>query len=163
MRLFLDCEFNGFKGELISMALVAEDGREWYEVIPCRNPCEWVAENVMPILDKSPLRNVALMSKSLARFLKQFDSIHIVADWPEDIQHFCSVLIVGPGKRINTPPLSMEILRIDSKSEVPHNALSDARGICDHVCQTKQRSSHCHSLPDTASASHPHSSPSPVP
>jgi hypothetical protein len=133
MKLFLDCEFNGFKGDLISMALVAEDGREWYEVLPCNDPCEWVAEHVMPILDKSPLENVALMSRSLFDFLKQFDSIHIVADWPEDIQHFCSVLITGPGERIDTPKLTMEILRIDSESEVPHNALSDARGIRDKV------------------------------
>ena len=27
MNLFLDCEFNEFQGELISMALVAENGR----------------------------------------------------------------------------------------------------------------------------------------
>lgn len=29
MRLFLDCEFNEFKGALISMALISEDGREY--------------------------------------------------------------------------------------------------------------------------------------
>lgn len=32
MKLFLDCEFNGFGGELISMALVDENERYFYEV-----------------------------------------------------------------------------------------------------------------------------------
>jgi hypothetical protein len=30
MRLFLDTEFNGFGGELTSLALAAEDGRDWH-------------------------------------------------------------------------------------------------------------------------------------
>ena len=49
---------------------------------------------------------------------------------PEDIAHFCQSLIVGPGARINTPHLTMEIRRdLDAVSEIPHNALSDARAI----------------------------------
>ena len=129
MRLFLDCEFNEFKGDLISMALVAEDGREWYEVVPCENPGAWVAENVIPILGKPALPGKAALTSSLFMFLRQFDTVHIVADWPEDIVHFCEALITGPGYRIDTPPLTMEVLRIDAESALPHNALADARGI----------------------------------
>lgn len=129
MRLFLDCEFNEFKGELISMALVAEDGREWYEVIPCDKPGAWVAQNVMPILGKPALADKRELTSSLFMFLRQFDTVHVVADWPEDIAHFCNALITGPGYRIDTPPLTMEVLRIDAPSELPHNALADARGI----------------------------------
>lgn len=129
MKLFLDCEFNEFKGDLISMALVAEDGREWYEVVPCDNPGAWVAKNVMPILGKPALPDKAALTSSLFIFLRQFDTIHVVADWPEDIAHFCEALIVGPGYRIDTPPLTMEVLRIDAPSALPHNALADARGI----------------------------------
>lgn len=29
MKLWIDCEFNGFGGELISMALIDEEGRHW--------------------------------------------------------------------------------------------------------------------------------------
>lgn len=129
MRLFLDCEFNGFKGELISMAIVAEDGREWYEVLYCENPVQWVAENVIPILNREPLKNMAELTLSLFRFLQQFETVHIVADWPEDIVYFCQTLITGPGMRIDTPPLTMEVIRIESESVIPHNALCDARGI----------------------------------
>lgn len=134
MRLFLDCEFNGFKGDLISMALVAEDGREWYEVVPCEHVVEWVAENVIPKLNRAPLKNMRELTSSLFAFLLQFETIHVVADWPEDIVHFCQALIIGPGKRISTPPLTMEVLRINSKSVIPHNALCDARGIKNKVC-----------------------------
>lgn len=118
------------------MALVAEDGREWYEVVPCAAPCEWVVQNVMPVLGKAPVENVAALTRSLFWFLRQFSEVHIVADWPEDIQHFCAALISGAGERINTPPITMEILRIDSESEVPHNALWDARGIRDKLIST---------------------------
>jgi hypothetical protein len=132
MRLFLDCEFNEFKGALISMALVAEDGREWYEVVPCEKPGAWVAENVMPILGKDPV-SMESMQRSLALWLAQFGSVHVVADWPEDIAHFCQVLITGPGWRLDTPPLTMEVVRIDAGSTMPHNALCDARGIRDWI------------------------------
>lgn len=133
MRLFLDCEFNGFKGELISMAIIAEDGREWYEVLPCENPVQWVAENVIPILNREPLKNMAELTLSLFRFLQQFETVHIVADWPEDIVYFCQTLITGPGMRIDTPPLTMEVIRIESESVIPHNALCDARGIREKI------------------------------
>jgi len=128
MNLYLDCEFNEYKGTLISMALVAEDGREWYEVVPCENPGDWVAAHVLPILGKSSV-SVADMQSSLQQWLAQFERVHIVADWPEDIAHFCQALITGPGTRIDTPPLTMEVLRIDCGSDNPHNALADARGI----------------------------------
>lgn len=137
MRLFLDCEFNEYKGELISMALVAEDGREWYEVVPCDSPGNWVAEHVMPILLKEPVP-YKRMQNSLLAWIMQFDTVHIVADWPEDIQHFCNALIVGPGMRLDTPPLTMEVLRIEAESTLPHNALHDARGIRDEVTRREE-------------------------
>ena len=128
VKLFIDCEFNEFKGELISMALVAENGKEWYEVLPCDNPKPWVERNVIPVLDKEPIP-FREFQKSLYRFLKLFDRIHVIADWPEDVKHFCETLIISPGMRIDTPPLSFEIVREDFPSERPHNALADARGI----------------------------------
>jgi hypothetical protein len=127
MRIWIDTEFNEFKGDLISMALVAEDGREWYEVTYCENPGPWVAQHVMPILNQTPVMKIA-MQNSLALFLSRFPSIHLVADWPEDLAHFCNLLITGPGFRLDTPPLTMEVRRdLESLSALPHNALEDAR------------------------------------
>ena len=138
MRLWLDTEFNGFRGELISMALVADDGCSWYQVLPCDRPVPWVARHVMPKLGRQPIHKVRghaeqLLSISLRRWLRQFDRVHIVADWPEDIGHFCRSLIIGHGDRIETPPLSFEI-RTDlpstaDTSHIPHNALEDARAL----------------------------------
>lgn len=137
MNLYLDCEFNEFKGALISMALVDENGREWYEVVPCENPGSWVAEHVMPILGRGPV-SIPMMQASLSAWLSLYESIHVIADWPEDIAHFCGALITGPGMRLNTPPLTMEVIRIDSVSELPHNALADARGIRNHILSSSQ-------------------------
>jgi hypothetical protein len=129
MKLFIDCEFNEFKGDLISMALVDEQGVFFYEVLPCPNPGAWVAEHVIPILEKKPIRLDQLQSR-LQAFLSHYDSVHLIADWPEDIKHFCDALITGPGMRINTPALTMEIRRdLDAVSRIPHNALADAFAI----------------------------------
>lgn len=129
MRVWIDTEFNEFQGDLISMALVAESGEEFYEVLSCNNPGPWVKVHVLPIVGKAPIYMWQLQTR-LHQFLAQFDKIHLIADWPEDIAHFCRALIVGPGERINTPALSMEIRRdLNAVSETPHNALADARAI----------------------------------
>lgn len=129
MKLFIDTEFNEFKGDLISMALVDENGNHFYESLGCENPGAWVAEHVMPIIGREPISKID-MQLQLHAFLTQYESIHVIADWPEDIQHFCEILITGPGTRIDTPPLTMEVRRdLDAASLLPHNALEDARAI----------------------------------
>jgi len=130
MRIYIDTEFNEFKGDLISMALVAEDGAEFYEVLECKNPKLWVAQNVMPILNKDPVPDYIFKMK-LFGFLNWFDSIHLVADWPEDIAHFCAAIITGPGEMMNIPSFTCEIRRdLSTKdSKILHNALEDARAL----------------------------------
>jgi hypothetical protein len=130
MNLFIDCEFNEFGGELISLALVASNGSQWYEVLPCLKPEAWVLQNVIPVLGKKSISR-EYFHQSLQYFLSEFDKIHVIADWPEDIKYFCDALIPLAGHRIDTPPLTMEILRDinSSKSITPHNALADAQAI----------------------------------
>lgn len=128
MDIYIDCEWNGFGGDFISMALVAADGKEFYEVIECEDPCDWVEQNVIPVLNKEAIEPDVFQEK-LQKYLSQFKAVNIIADWPEDIERFCSALITGPGTRIDTPSLSMQIVRIETKSALPHNALEDARGI----------------------------------
>lgn len=130
MNIFIDGEWNSYGGDLISLALVAEDGRTFYEVLNCENPDPWVAENVMPKLDKDSIPLV-IFHLELAKYLMQFDSVHVIADWPEDIMWFCKVLVIGPGTRLDTPPLTMEVLRVDTVSRNPHNALADAMALRD--------------------------------
>lgn len=130
-KLYIDCEFNGFQGELISMALVADTGEEFYEVLQCSTPVTWVADNVMPILNKEPV-NLGIFKEKLGRFLAQFEKITVIADWPEDIMHFTASLLTGPGIMLQTiPEINMIINRKlhSGNSTIPHNALEDARAI----------------------------------
>lgn len=129
-HVWIDCEFNGWGGDLISLALVDAYGREFYEAVPCAYPQPWVAANVMPVLGVQPVPLRALQQR-LHWWLSAYDSVHVIADWPDDIAYFCRALITGPGERMDTPHLTLEIRRdIDAAaSMVPHNALEDARAI----------------------------------
>ena len=55
LRYFLDTEFNGFGGELLSLALVPDEGdREFYVVLPLPDTLDpWVERHVAAL---SPLR-----------------------------------------------------------------------------------------------------------
>mgnify|MGYP001772779988 CR=1 FL=1 len=132
MQLFIDCEFNSMGGGLISMALVSEDGeREFYEVVECSEAIDpWVKENVMPILEKDPIPLVEFQDR-LKKFLGQFPAVHVTADYPDDIKHFCNAVITGAGEWFEVQPLTMEVDEECSAkaSAVPHNALHDARAI----------------------------------
>ena len=126
---YLDCEFNGYKGDLISLALVIDDDNYFYEVLGCPNPVSWVAENVMPILNKEPIAPHDFKQK-LEAFITKYKDLVVVADWPDDIKYLCDALIVAPGVCVNTPiKLSFVLKRVDAPSELPHNALADAKGI----------------------------------
>jgi hypothetical protein len=49
VRYFLDTEFNGFGGGLLSLALVPEDGTEFYATLACdEDMLPWVERNVVP-------------------------------------------------------------------------------------------------------------------
>lgn len=131
-RVWLDTEFNGFGGELISMALVDEDGVSVYFALPCEKPVAWVAANVIPVLGITPTTRRAAQA-SVRVFLHRFSSICIVANWPDDIKHFCGFMVDGPAELLEVPPLTFE-LRLDLgqiASETPHNALADAIALRD--------------------------------
>lgn len=131
MNMFIDCEFNGGGGKLLSMAIVADDGCEFYEVIECNDPIiPWVQDNVMPILNKDPIPEYVFKNK-LWNFLMWYDKINLIADWPDDIKYFLDSVILGPGKMMSMASFTCEIRRDISsyESALPHNALEDARAI----------------------------------
>jgi hypothetical protein len=132
MDVFIDCEFNSFQGKLITMALVSMEGHSMYCQVPLEEKVDpWVDEHVMPILENPEQVSHEELPYKIAHFLSQFDKVNIIADWPDDIRFFCEYLITGPGYRVDTPPLTMEIIRLDAESTLPHNALHDAWGIRD--------------------------------
>ncbi len=136
MNLYIDCEFNSFGGELISLALVPADPSipSFYEVIDlggCIEIDPWVAENVIPKLGKESVHPY-VFCELLQSYLDQFKDVHVVADWPEDIAWLCRVMITGPGQRIRYPStFTMECRPVDTISVNPHNALADAQALRD--------------------------------
>ena len=144
MRYFLDTEFNGFGGALLSLALVPEDGEEFYVTLECGDAVvPWVERNVMPYLDTVPV-GLALprlsrreAADALAAYLASDPGPELVADWPEDITLFCRLLMTGPAQMVAVPPLTFRLVPLPgfspaANSAVPHNALHDARALRDH-------------------------------
>jgi hypothetical protein len=145
MKYYLDTEFNGYRGELISMALVAEDERELYLVthrLPDATP--WVKDNVIPVLFTHGTRDAVvwrtdLFGTLIAKFMQEDRSPVVIADWPDDIRYFCECLITGPGEMVDIPRdrkggIEFVVERVDAyPSDLPgavqHNALWDARAL----------------------------------
>jgi hypothetical protein len=132
--LWLDTEFNGPGGALISMALTDEAGESVYFALPCSDPVPWVAEHVIPVLGVEPTTRRAAQA-SLRMYLHRFARANIVANWPEDIKHFCAFMVDGPAECLVVPPLTfalhMDLGSTAHRSSVPHNALQDAIALRD--------------------------------
>lgn len=133
MKIWIDTEFTTFKGSLISMALIDENDQYFYEVIDYnKDECHpWVIENVVPILLKEPISKEAFEYR-FWNYMKKYDEVHLIADWPDDIKYFCDVLHINPGEMLNMPStFTMEICRRlpDHQSAIPHNALEDVIAI----------------------------------
>jgi hypothetical protein len=145
MRYYLDTEFNEFGGDLISLALVRDDGESLYLVYPdLEEYGPWVKENVVPILWSipSPLTGMSYKledHKEGAYHIQEF--LHgdphpvILTDWPDDIRYFCQAIITGPGMMINTgPSIVFQMVRVDAypttlEDAVQHNAWWDAMAL----------------------------------
>jgi len=133
MRYFLDCEFNGFDGPLIAIALVPEreDRPAFYAVLPCPEPTPWVAEHVLPRLGQHPQSRAEVVA-GLTHYLLADPAPMLVADWPEDIAH-AAALLAFQGRRI-VPQVRFDLLNLPgfdtaSMSRLPHNALADAEAL----------------------------------
>lgn len=136
MRLFIDCEFNGHGGELMSMGIVSEDGREFYEVLPVpRDLHPWVALHVVPILGQASV-DADEFKRSLHRFLRQFSEPEFVADWYVDLVHLFSLFAGRTHEESIAYPCTSRLLRgvKGYAPETPHNALSDAWALRNAVC-----------------------------
>lgn len=139
MRYFLDAEFNGFGGQLISLALVPGDAgaTPFYEVLSCHEPVRWVVEHVLPVLQRAAVPRDEVIRR-LAAYLRDDPEPVVIASWPEDIANLALLMITGPGWRMPSPRLVFELLDLplfdsESLSEVPHNARSDAMALRDYV------------------------------
>lgn len=137
---YIDFEFNGMGGQLISFGIVNEDrdcGRYFIftdleeKMKQHKETLDpWVAENVMPFLETEFTKNhpsiptfkgstveiQAELQKYLLSLKGDSDSVngHFQADWPVDIAYLSNLFITGPGTMIQLHGYSAEIHRIDS-------------------------------------------------
>ena len=139
MRYFLDAEFNGFGGSLISLALVPEnpDAPSFYDALDCPTPNAWALVHVLPVLRTTPISRDDMMAK-LATYLRGDPDPVVIADWPEDIAHLAMLMVTGPGFRTPSPKFVFELLDLplfdsETLSDVPHNAQYDARALRAYV------------------------------
>ena len=148
MRYFLDTEFNGFGGELISIALVPEDehAAPFYAAIAYASPTAWVTEHVLPVLAATPLSRGEVADR-FAHYLLDDEAPLLVADWPEDIAQAARLLVTGPGRMKPVRSLRFELVDPDiigsgPAGTVPHNALEDARALRATMLAWEQRMAH---------------------
>lgn len=137
--LYLDVEFDGHGGPLVSLALAAPDGKHWYGVWPtavyAKTP--WVRDHVVPYLSvytegavnlrPDDTMTQEMLRSSLHEYLMPRSGWIIYADWPGDFAHLMR-LMEGPSYEQHwVVDIGMQLLvESDPKPEIPHNALSDA-------------------------------------
>ncbi|WBM44894.1 3'-5' exoribonuclease [Pseudomonas putida] len=145
MKLFLDCEFTQLttQAKLISLALVGQDGREFYvEVMDAwrEEDCsEFVKEIVLPQLWGGKYAMPIIEARAaLLTFLASFEAeLEIVTDAPEyDWELFCELAYDAgrwPQNVRNRPTDATTLSPTNDGAEQPHHALLDARiiaGMC---------------------------------
>lgn len=138
-RLFLDCEFTQLTSaaKLISLALVAEDWREFYvelqETWQVDDCSEFVKKIVLPQLWGGEYAKPLTEARSaLLRFLATYDEeLEVVTDAPiYDWELFCELAYHDgkwPQNVRNFPTDATTLSPTSEGEELPHHALLDAR------------------------------------
>lgn len=159
MKYYLDTEFNGFGGSLISLGIAAEDGRTLYLVDKqykylgiMEDLDPWVEENVIPIIDDIPTlydglkidpfvfetEGTSKWGPIISEFIYKEGVAEIIVDWPADLGYFCDLMLI-PSKPGFSHPMDklttfhiirhVDIYPTSLEFAVQHNALWDALAI----------------------------------
>jgi hypothetical protein len=167
MDYYVDFEFTRFEGEIISVGIVSETGKELYlalsdEVLEeerkARMIDPWVVKNVIPLID-SPGAEAERFDRRLD--IKQVWPLRIyqymldtqnhvrmpatfITDWWEDVKLMSGLMITGPGTCINVPHGTFVVTRADTypttlEGAVQHNALWDARVLKHELGRFRER------------------------
>lgn len=137
MDLYLDTEFDGHGGELISLAIAASDGATWYGIFSAQCQNEWVAEHVAPHLyamQPTISGDMDTLRISLREFLLSRPMATIWADWPADFEHLMNLMCGGAYAESFMVPCTMQLISTpdgEPQPVTPHNALSDAIALRD--------------------------------
>lgn len=141
MKYYLDCEFDGHDGDLISMALVSIHDSIYIKVTDYIVRDLWVLNNIIPILDSHLAPKVINVDTNVVgAVLKAFlpsENFEIVADSPVDIYRFCKALSTGPSgewestgyRQIKFTVENIDCYPTSLTEAVQHNAWWDATAL----------------------------------
>lgn len=147
MKYYIDCEFDGHNGALLSMAMVQQDSISLYltvrgEDAPVLDP--WVRDNVLSVIDTHGGADMLAMDVRrnevgswLRRFLDDCQDPTIIADSPVDIARFCAAISTGESGEwasSNYARMTFEVHNVDCypttlEGAVQHNAWWDAMAL----------------------------------
>lgn len=131
MNLYLDTEFNGLNGALLSIALVPADPgvNGFYRACHYLGALDsWVAEHVIPALMIEPIMYHVLRDE-FHDYIKGFVNPTIICDWHADAVHFCKLLSGDTYDSSLDYSCTIQILKTPPGQPVsarPHNAYQDA-------------------------------------
>ena len=140
---YIDCEFDGHSGPLLSMALVREDGWGCHiEVAEVVVEDEWVLANVMPIMGAHRAAiSCRVRPNEVGRQIRHFigDCLRptIIADSPVDIGRFCLAISTdehGGWASADYPAMTFIVRNVNCypttlEGAVQHNAWWDAMAL----------------------------------
>lgn len=142
MKYYIDCEFDGHNGPLLSMAVVrnAICGVHIRVLNDASDP--WVIQNVLPLMDKhkSELTYTTpefAVGAIIRTFLDGDDHPIIIADSPVDICRFCQAITTGTCgewasvdySRMTFEVHNVECYPTELEGAVQHNAWWDAMAL----------------------------------
>lgn len=138
---YIDCEFDGHNGSLLSIALVGDtDSIHIKTTAPARD--DWVLQNVLPLMDmhnapKSASVSLNDVGSVIRAFLGDCKCPVIIADSPVDIGRFCRALSTstdGQWASTDFPAMRFEVHNVDCypttlEGAFQHNAWWDAMAL----------------------------------
>jgi hypothetical protein len=149
-RIYIDCEFDGHNGPLLSIALVEQDGRSVHIEADVRATDAWVLANVVPLMDCHEATDCARVAPGeiggLIRWFIGGVSPIIIADSPVDIARFCQAIstdINGEWASNDHSHMTFEVHNVDCyptdlPGAVQHNAWWDAMALRHRIAHSTQ-------------------------
>ena len=150
---YIDCEFDGHNGPLLSIAMVRGDGYSLHVAvrdIAISDP--WVAENVLPIIDSHNADigcrvRINEVGRVLRSFIGNCPNPTIIADSPVDIGRFCRTISTGSDggwASADYPGMTFIVRNVDCypttlQGAVQHNAWWDAMALRAALAKIKEQ------------------------
>jgi len=139
-RYYIDCEFDGHDGPLLSLAMVREDGVSIHIRTLAEPKDPWVIANVWPLMTEQDADFMTMtdwVGGDIRDFIGGDPQPHVIADSPVDIARFCQAVSTGEDggwasadyERMTFTVENVDCYPTDLPGAVQHNAWWDARAL----------------------------------